>query len=74
VIVSDQVQRALEADWSPLCNGTIAACQFSVEQRGRRYHIAQLRAGEHHIQITVSSTGRSVRVHVDGQEIHKGAS
>jgi hypothetical protein len=69
---SERVRKALEADWTPLAGGAVAVCHFHVHRReGDKapYHLVQLRAGDLSLQITVSPTGRSVRLHVNGDEV-----
>jgi len=75
---SEPVRKALEADWTPLAGGAVAVCHFHIHRREddkAPYHIVQLRAGAFRLQVTVSPTGRSVRMHVNGDEIivdHEG--
>lgn len=69
---SEPVRKALEADWTPLAGGAVAASQFAIRRREgdpAPYLIVQLRAGDLNLQITVSPTGRSVRLHVNGSEV-----
>lgn len=66
---SAPVRRALEAGWTAA--GPAAVSWFTYRHRMRDagpYHFVNVRAGDHEVQISVSPTGRSVRVFVDGQE------
>lgn len=66
---SEPVRRALEAGWTPA--GPAAVSWWTYRHRMRDagpYHFVDVRAGERRVQISVSPTGRSVRVFVDGVE------
>lgn len=67
---SKSVTDLLDIGWSPLCDGLVAATDWYVERRPGegKSHRLDIYAGERHIQICVSPTGRSVRVYVDGEE------
>ena len=41
----------------------------SIEHQGRDYRLLFIHHGDTHIQVTVSPTGRSVQVHVDGERV-----
>ena len=38
----------------------------SIDQRRGDYEVVFIDAGDRHVQVTVSPTGRSIQVHVDG--------
>lgn len=65
-----QVQRAIEAGWSPMCDDEAAVSWFTFARKeGTAPHrFIDVLAGERHVQISISPTGRSVRVYVDGNE------
>lgn len=66
---SEGVRRCLEAGWTAV--GPAAVSWFTFRHRMRDagpYHFVDVRAGERRVQISVSPTGRSVRVFVDGVE------
>ena len=41
----------------------------SIEHQGRDYRLLFVRHGDTDIQVTVSPTGRSVQVHIDGERV-----
>lgn len=68
----DRVEQLIEAGWTALLDGAIAASWWAIEWRaGRGKHrslMLYVRGGRS-IEVTVSPTGRSVRVFVDGNEV-----
>jgi len=68
---SFRVHRAIEkADWTPAADGLAALMWHRFEFRKGRgdYRTVHLLAGEREVQVSISPSGRSVRVFVDGVE------
>jgi hypothetical protein len=67
---SQRVADAIDAGFTPI--GVAAAvAAFRLQHRDRDpgpYHFVDLVAGDRKVQVSISPTGRSVRVFVDGQE------
>jgi hypothetical protein len=38
----------------------------NIDQRRGNYEVVFIDAGDRHVQVTVSPTGRNIQVHVDG--------
>lgn len=71
-VASDEVTRAIKAGWSSLADGAAAVTWYRYRARvgGRRdYRTVDLRAGKRRVEVSISPTGRQVRVFVDGQEV-----
>lgn len=69
---SDRVAQAInEAGWTPACDGLVATCWWQFEHRAGRgpYRFLDVIAGQRKVQVSVSPSGRSVRVFVDGVEV-----
>lgn len=68
---SKRVTDLLAIGWSPLCNGLVAASQWTMKRRPSEgpSHFLDIVAGERKIQVYISPTGRSVRVYVDHDEV-----
>jgi hypothetical protein len=68
---SDAVQRAIDAGYSPA--GPFAVSWFGYEARPGRgdHHQLNVLAGDVKVEVSVSPTGRSVRVWVDGEEVER---
>lgn len=68
---SERVGRCLKAGWHSCCDGAVAVQWFRFQPRSRRgeYQTLHVVAGDHKIAVSVSPTGRSVRVFVNGEEI-----
>lgn len=68
---SKRVQQALDAGASPVADGLAAVHWFRFQPRpdGGRYHVVNVDAGNRHVEVTISPTGRSVHVYVDGQRV-----
>lgn len=67
---SGPVRTCIDAGWRAV--GPAAVSWWCYRHRWRDagpYHFVDLRAGDRRVQISVSPTGRSVRVFVDGQEV-----
>ena len=71
----ERVRSALAAGWSSACDGLAATTWFtyhSGRQRDREpYRVMNVRAGDRHVQISISPTGRSVQVYVDDSLVPK---
>lgn len=69
-VASERVTKALEAGWTPACDGLAAVSWFTMRRRPNEEESRFLEAlvGDRKIQIYISPTGRSVRVFVDGKE------
>lgn len=70
---SARVAQVLEAGGTPALDGLVAIMGGKLPlYRGRGPHrFLDVWAGERHVQVYVSPTGRSVRVYVDGQEVKR---
>ncbi len=69
---SEHVERAItEAGWTPACDGLVATSWWQFEHRAGRgpYRFLDVLAGQRKVQVSVSPSGRSVRVFVDGVEV-----
>lgn len=66
---SERVANAIEAGYAPV--GPAAVSWFEYEARPGRGPHAQVNlvAGDRKVEVSVSPTGRSVRVWVDGEEV-----
>jgi len=73
VKASERVVRALEADWVPACDGLVALSANRARRSANEpeHTFLTVLAGERHIQVSLSPTGRSVRVYVDGAEVRR---
>ena len=66
---SAKVQQLLDFGWTAALGGFAALSGATFDHRGRGPHrLLDVFAGERHVQIYVSPTGRSVRIYVDGAE------
>lgn len=68
---SETVTRSLEAGWTQACDGLAALswCRFRYREHDHGpYRLLDVHVGERRIQVSISPTGRSVRVFVDGTE------
>lgn len=67
---SSRVTELLAIGWTPLCAGLAAISTWHMQRRPSegRSHFIDVYAGERHVQVFISPTGRSVRVFVDGDE------
>jgi hypothetical protein len=54
--------------WTSAAGGKLALADFAFEHRGGTYHQLNIQSEGRKIEVTVSPTGRSVRVFVDGVE------
>lgn len=68
---SERVTNLLEAGWTSACGGSVAISGWQIQRRPSEgfSRFLDVAAGDRHVQIYVSPTGRSVRVYVDGTEI-----
>lgn len=68
---SERVKSALHAGYYAACDGLAALSwfRFTPDPRQGQYHNLTMRAGDREVQVSVSPTGRKVRVFVDGQEV-----
>ena len=64
-----QISRALGAGWTPVGDfGAATWFTFDAGARGTYQQMIVL-AGERRVEISVSPTGRSVQVYVDGKKV-----
>lgn len=64
-----QISRALGAGWTPVGDfGAATWFTFDTGARGTYQQMIVL-AGERRVEISVSPTGRSVQVYVDGKKV-----
>ena len=68
---SERVSRALEAGAADVLDGfgAVRWSRFNPRMGVESYLTLDLWVGERHVYVTVSPTGRSVRVFVDGVEV-----
>lgn len=66
---SEKVSRALEAGGADVLDGFGAVRWFRFGTETGQYLALDLWVGERRVEVTVSPTGRSVRVFVDGVEV-----
>ena len=52
-----------------LSDSKINVRRFPFFHQGRLYEILKIKAGKREVEITVSPTGRSVQVFVDGEKV-----
>lgn len=71
---SDRVRSALAAGWYSACDGLAAVTwhRFQPDKRQGEYRTLTIRAGEREIQVSISPSGRSTRIYVDGRECADG--
>jgi hypothetical protein len=67
---SKRVVELLSLGWTSACDGLAALQWFTMKRRPNEgtSRFLDIYAGERHVQIYISPTGRSVRVYVDGNE------
>jgi hypothetical protein len=67
---SRKVTELLAIGWTPAAGGLVALSEFIIRRRPTEgiSHFIDVFAGERHVQVYVSPSGRSVRVYVDGTE------
>lgn len=67
---SRRVSELIAIGWSSACDGLVALSWFTIQRRPKEgtSRFVDLYAGQRHVQIYISPTGRSVRVYVDGNE------
>lgn len=69
---SEAVSRAIEAGATAVADGAAAVSWYRFRARPTDpgdYRTVDLRAGDRHVQISISPTGRRVHVFVDGTEV-----
>lgn len=68
---SRRVVRAIEAGWTPACDGRAAVSGGHISRTpgAPPYWLLDVIAGRRQIQVSISPAGRSVRVFVDGKEV-----
>lgn len=69
----EHVRKALQAGWTAACDGLIALSWYRMRhprhpERGE-YRTLSIRAGSRSVEITISPSGRSVSVYVDGRAV-----
>ena len=69
--MSYYVQKAVDAGWTPVLDGDGAVAWFTHDLHGGkgRYKVLDVLVKEHQIQVSVSPTGRSVQIYVDGERV-----
>ena len=65
-----RVANLLDMGWTSAANGLAAIQWWHVARRSTEgeSQFLDLYAGDRHVQVYISPTGRAVRVYVDGQE------
>lgn len=69
---SERMRQLFEAGWASACEGLIAISSYAFEWRAGRgqYKTLQVEVeGGRTVEISISPTGRSVRIYVDGEEV-----
>lgn len=68
---SERVLQAIEAGGTPACDGlaAVSAWRFQFRKGRGDYRNLDVRAGNRSVQVSISPSGRSVRVFVDGLEV-----
>lgn len=68
---SDAVVRALGAGYVDFCDGLAAVSWFRFQRRpsdGGPYRQLRILAGDKRVEVSISPSGRSVRVFINGNE------
>lgn len=68
----ERFAQLMEAGWTSACEGRIALSTYAVEwYKGRgKHHTLQVEIeGGRTVEVSISPTGRSVRIYVDGEEV-----
>lgn len=69
---SERMRQLFEAGWTSACEGLIAIGSYAFEWRAGRGQHKTLQVeveGGRTVEISISPTGRSVRIYVDGHEV-----